>query len=242
MKIKLPPTALALLILAAAAFAQTVTITPKKTVYRRPKPIMKFKRTFSIRRPLAKAATPAISKAITAAISPEKILEINMKDELGEYQWLEEADYKVIFNRDGILCVNLWMTGTAAYPDSVERYVTVSSADAHVLKSGELFSNLPALAAAVRKKQRVEIKASSDEMKKDPENADVHPEQLFEEAKFTVAELNSFFIDAAGVTFVYDYGFPHVLTALEPGGQYHMSWNELKPFIKRGGLLARFVR
>ena len=233
---------LAASVLASTAFAQEVLVTPTKTVYRRPKPIMDFKKTFTIRRPIVKAGTPALSRKLTALIQPEKVLEINMKEELGEYQWLEEVDYKVLFNRDGILCVNLWMTGIAAYPDSVERYVTLDTAAAHVVRPGELFTNLSALAALVKTKQRSELRTATAEMKKDPESADVHPEELFSETKFTAADLGSYFIDATGVTFVYDYGFPHVLTALEPPGKYHMSWKELRPFIKRGGLLERFVR
>src|SRR5437868_6889719 len=108
-------TAFALLIIADCTFAQTVVVTPKKTTYRRPKPMYSSKRTFTIRRPIVKASTPQLSKSITAAISPEKVLEINMKDEMSDSQWLEEADYKVIFDRNGILSINIWMVGTAAY-------------------------------------------------------------------------------------------------------------------------------
>src|SRR5690348_5204265 len=68
--------------------AQTVVITPRKTVYRRPKPQIDFKKTFTVRRPLAKAANPALSRAITTAISPEKVLDLNIREEMGEYQWL----------------------------------------------------------------------------------------------------------------------------------------------------------
>src|SRR6478735_4067764 len=60
--------------------AQTVVITPKKTVYRRPKPQVDFKKTFTVRRPVAKTATPALSKKITTAISPEKVLELNIRE------------------------------------------------------------------------------------------------------------------------------------------------------------------
>ena len=52
----------------------------------------------------------------------------------------------------------------------------------------------------------------------------------------------NFPISDEGVTFYYDYGFPHVIQALAPDGQYFFKWAELKPFIKPDGLLARFVR
>ena len=84
-------TGLAVLFVASVT-AQTVTITGQKKVYTRTKPISGFKKTFTINRPLAKASTPALSQKITAAIDPVKVLEINIREELTETQWLSEAD------------------------------------------------------------------------------------------------------------------------------------------------------
>ena len=47
---------------------------------------------------------------------------------------------------------------------------------------------------------------------------------------------------AEGVAFDYDYGFPHVIKALEPDGELRFSWDEIKRFIKPGSLLAKHVR
>ena len=240
--VKVPAFAVILLLSAICALSQSVVITPKTTVYRRPKPRMDFKRTFSIRRPIATAATPALSKSITAAIHPDTILGIDLKEELGEGQWLEEADYKVIFNRDRLLSIQLWMTGTAAYPNSSTRYVVVDTSTGRRLRPADLFTNLRGLAARIKTLQRAEIGRAIVEIKKDPGNAEIQPEQLFEYANFTTKNLDAFFVDSKGVTFVYNYGFPHVLTALQPDGEYRLSWPQLKPFIRRGGLLARFVR
>ena len=33
-----------------------------------------------------------------------------------------------------------------------------------------------------------------------------------------------------------------MLIAVHPAGLYFFTWNEVKPFIKRGGLLAKFIR
>src|SRR5215203_1319870 len=151
------------------AFAQTVVITPKKTVYRRPKPLYAFKRTFTIRRPIAKASTPAISRAITKAISPESVLEINIKEELTEYQWLEEADYKLLFNQNGILCLELWMSGTAAYPDSVTKRVVVDIRKGVTVRSEDVLKNLTGLAALVRNAQLAEVSKATKEMESDPD-------------------------------------------------------------------------
>ena len=222
-----------------AICAQTVVITPRKTVYRRPKPLYDFKRTFTIKRAIARAATPALSRKITAAISPEKVLEVNVREELGEIQWLEETDYKVLYNQDGLLSIELWMTGTGAYPDSTIRRVVIDSKTGNVLTIPSVFSNLAGLASMIRKAQIKEVASATEEMKSDP---DAQPDQLFSETNFTTSDLNEFSISKDGITFYYDYGFPHVLEALQPDGQFHFTWNELKPFIKNDGLLARFVR
>jgi hypothetical protein len=240
---KLKPAIVALLVLiglAAIADAQTVVITPRKITYRRPKPQIDFKRTFTVRRPIARAATPALSRKITTAISPEKVLELNIKEELSEYQWLEEADYKVLFNENGILCIEQWMTGTAAYPDDVTRRVVVDIATGNVVTPDTAFSNLTALAKLVRKKQLAEIASATAEIKK--EDPETDPKDLFAETNFNVEDFKDFSVDLKGVTFYYDYGFPHAIVALQPSGEFHFSWSELKPYIKTGGLLARFVR
>jgi len=221
------------------SFAQNVVITPKKTVYRRPKPLYDLKKTFTVRRALAKGATPALSKKITTAISPEKVLELNIREEMNEYQWLEEADYKVLFNRNGVLCVELWMSGTAAYPDSVTKRVVVNVATGMAVRPADALKNLAGLAKLVKKAQAAEIAAATAEMKSDP---DARPEELFSEANFTASDFGDFAVNATGVTFFYDYGFPHVLEALQPSGEFHFTWAQLKPFIRTDGLLARFVR
>jgi hypothetical protein len=221
------------------AISQTVVITPKKTLYRRPRPQIDFKRTFTVRRPIAKASTPALSRKITSAISPEKVLELNIREELSEYQWLEEADYKVLFNQHGVLCLELWMTGTAAYPDSVTKRVVVNIATGSAVRPADVFKDLSSLAKLIRKAQLAEIAAATKEMKSDP---DARPDELFSETNFTVDDFKDFSVHANGVTFYYDYGFPHVLEALQPDGEFHFSWSQLKPFVRTDGLLARFVR
>jgi hypothetical protein len=198
-----------------------------------------FKRTFTIRRPIAKAATSALSKKITAAISPDSVLDINLREEMREYQWLEEADYKVLYNRNGVLSIELWMTGTAAYPDGVTKRIVVDIQNGKRVSIADAFSRLPQLATLIRKAQIQEVKKATEEMKSDP---DAQPEQLFSETNFTTEDLKEFSVNDKGVTFYYDYGFPHVLEGLQPDGEFMFDWQTLKPFVRRDGLLARFIR
>ena len=221
--------------------AQTVTITGQKKIYTRAKPIVGFKKTFSIRRPLAKASTPVLSRRISAAIDPVKVLDIDLQDELTESQWLSEADYEEVLNEKGVLTMMIWMEGSGAYSDGITKYVVVDVSRGSRVLHSDVFNDLPGLIAAIKKKQDAEVAEAIKTIKAEPDFGDGDPKQLFEYTDFEIKDLDNFAVDRAGVAFFYDYGFPNVLKALEPVGELRLSWTEIKPFIKPGGLLARFV-
>jgi len=227
---------------APALFAQTVVITPKKTVYRRPKPLMDFKKSFTVIRPRVKGLTPALNKKVETAISYEKVANFNLKEELTEIQWLEEASYEVNYNKNGILDITIFMSGSGAYPSVYQKTIVVNLKTGAQVRPPDVFTNLAGLAAEVKKAQRAEMKNATEEYKKDPETADFDGLEYFREANFTVKNLNEFSVSDKGVTFIYNYGFPHVVLALEPEGRFFYSWTELKSFVRRDGLLARFAR
>ena len=224
------------------AFSQSVVITPKKVTYKRPKPESEYKKTFEITYPKVKAATPALSKKIEDTISYQKNNNLNLKDELNEYQWLETAGYEVNYNKNGLLDIVLTTEGSAAYPSIFNKEIVVDLKSGNRLTAQNVFVKLPALAAAVGKMQLAEIKKAQADYKKDPESADFDGGEYFMSAKFTAKNLDEFKISDKGVTFTYDYGFPHVVLALQPDGEYFFSWAQVKPYIKADGLLARFVR
>ena len=234
---------LAIAISAAAipAFSQQVTVTGRKQTYTRPKPNSGYKKTFTIRRPMVKAATPALSRKISAAIDPAKVLDIRIQEDLTESQWLSEADYQVVFNDRGMLTVMLWMEGSGAYSDGVTKYAVLDVEKGIQLSPADVFTDIEGLVAAVKKKQDAEMAEAIKTIKANPEFGDGDPKQLFEYSDFKTEDLDNFAADMAGVAFFYDYGFPNVLKALEPEGELRLSWAEIKPFIRKDGLLARFV-
>ncbi|HQU85745.1 MAG TPA: hypothetical protein PKY59_21595 [Pyrinomonadaceae bacterium] len=231
-----------LAVFSAAAFAQSVVITSKKTTYTRKSPQMDFKKTFTVNRPIVKASTPALTKKIQTAISFEKVMGFNLKEEQTEIQWLEEADYEVHYNDKGILNIWLSMSGTGAYPSFNTESVVVNTKTGNAVKAADVFTNLQGLAKLVKKDQKEEIKASIEEIKKDKDFNEPNPETLFESTDFTVENLEGFSVDANGVTFQYSYGFPHVIQALEPSGAFVFTWKQLKPYIKPTGLFGQFVK
>jgi hypothetical protein len=235
-------TLLAIALLCPAIFAQSVIVTGKKTVYTRPKPFMAEKKTFWINHPRVKAATPSLSRKIQTAISFEKVIPLDVNEEINEVQWLEEADFSVGYNKNDILTVTLSIYGSGAYPSSSTKTVVVDTRTGTTVKPAAAFVNLNGLAAMVKRTQDEEIAKGIVEIRKDPEMNETDPDSLFENTNFTVADLEHFSVGDKGVTFIYDYGFPHVIQALEPSGSYFFTWDQLKPYIKREGLLSRIAR
>jgi hypothetical protein len=234
--------ALLLFVFVPATFAQSVTITPKKVVYKRPKTDMDYKKTFTIIYPKIKGVTPAIVKKIENTISYEKLYDFTIKEEIDEIQWLEEASYKTNYNKFGIFDITLFIMGSGAYPSESQKTVVVNLKTGERVKAADVFSNLAGLAAKVKTAQQAEMKKANEEYKKDPNAEDFDSTSYFENVDFTAENLDEFTVSDKGVTFIYDYGFPHVVQALQPEGRYFFSWTALKPYIKRDGLLARFVR
>ncbi|MEP6788162.1 MAG: hypothetical protein ABJB40_07015 [Acidobacteriota bacterium] len=229
--------------LSIAGYSQSVVITGNKVTYKRPKPISEYKKTFTINYPKVKASTPALSKKIEAAISYSSVLKLDLRGELRDEQWLEEADYEVGYNKNGILSIALSMDGSAAYPDGETKNVVVDLRSGTRVWPADVFSNLPGLLALVRKAKDKEVAQAIVDIKKVPENKDIDPSDQFKEAaKYNPMKLDQFSVADDGVTFHYDYGFPHVIEALQPPGEFKFTWKQLKPYIKAGGLLTKVAR
>jgi hypothetical protein len=232
-----------LAIFCMAVSAQSVVITGKKVTYKRPKPLVDFKKTFTVNYPKVKASTPALSRKIEAAISYDSNLEIRIKDELGDTQWLENADYEVGYNKNGILSIALSIEGTGAYPDGSTKYVVVDTRNGIKAKPEHVFTKLNGLLSLVNKAKDKEVATAIIEIKKDPENGDADIEAMFKNAdKYNKVSLDQFSVSDKGVTFHHDYGFAHVAQGLQPPGEFFFAWNDLKPYIKPSGLLGQFVR
>lgn len=242
MKLKLAFVIALLAACCVAAIGQTVTVTGKKVTYRRPRPIMKEKRTFWINHPKVKAATPALSRKIEREIGFEKVIPLDVKEEINEVQWLEEADFKVDYNKNGILVVTLSIYGTSAYPSSSTKTIVVDTRTGKRAMPADVFINLDGLAAMADAAQKKEIAAAIVEIKKDPDIGDTDPQDLFVDKTFGTDDIDEFSVDDKGVTLIYDYGFPHVIQALQPEGKYFFTWAQVRPYIKPGGLLTRIAR
>ncbi|HEV7683255.1 MAG TPA: hypothetical protein VGO68_14090 [Pyrinomonadaceae bacterium] len=164
---------------------------------------------------------------------------------IAEYRddaWLEEFSYEVGYNRNSILDITFSQTGSGAYPDDQSRHFAINLKNGRVFKASDVFivAKFGALAALVDAQLQDELKEIARESAKDlPEYKEIVESQG--ELKFAAKNLDDFSVSAKGITFLFDADYPHVIRAFEPGGQYFIRYEELKPYIKRDGALGQFI-
>ena len=187
-----------------------------------------------------------VLRKVRAALDLKNVFETS----LAEYRqdaWLEELDFKVNYNKHHLLDITFWQTGSGAYPDTHREHLTVSLQTGDVLKAADVFEPgaLHALAGLAHEKLLEEVKGLVKAVEDDKDILAEEKSSLKESLSalsFGVEDLDEFVVSDAGLTFLYDAGFPHVIQALEPEGEYFFSYSRLGPYIKRTGPLGRFVK
>lgn len=243
MKIKIVLLAALVLAFSTATFAQTVKVTPQKTVYTRtPKEGFEHKKTFTITAPKISGLSAALNKKAETALSFERVFDLKVEEERTEIFWLEEADYKIEYNKNGVLSAALYVSGSGAYPSEYTKHVVVDLKTGNAVKATDVFVKLPQLARFADTFLQARIKKEIAARRKDSAEDAKTLREMIAGAKFKPENLEFFGVNERGVSFYYDYGFPHVALALEPENRFFFTFAQLKPFIKPGGLLAGFVR
>jgi hypothetical protein len=166
-----------------------------------------------------------------------------IRSEFEESFWLTEITYKVNYNANFILDITFFESGVGAYPDTLTEHRIINLKTGALLKAADVFnsSSLGALVKLVDGAMRAELREEIKRFGRDESDAEFLRYKL-REAKFSVENLDNFSVNNTGVTFLYDFGFPHAIKALEPSGRYFFSYERLKGYIKRDGLLGVFVR
>ena len=238
---------------ASAAFAQkgSLEIVPQEKKYTRTgADVPDFKKDFTVRKPVIKTKLDQdVRDHIEDAIDFWRAFEMDLNESLTDYTWLESFDHEVLYNANDLLSIQLTAEGSAAYPSTAHRWVTVDTRTGEILIIDDLFTQetQPGLLKLINQKM---IANEAAAIKEDPEVGEALKDQrgAYDEdiqpraGKLDFDDISGFFITEKGVTFVYDYGFPHVMLALEPSGRYEFTFAELKPFVASGSLLEKLVR
>jgi hypothetical protein len=192
------------------------------------------------------AGNAAALRKIRALLQVKNIFDISVAEYRAD-TWLDEFDYKVNYNKNFILDIAFTQNGMGAYPDGQTRNFVINLKTGEVIKARDVFKAdaLKTLAEMVNRKLQEENEQTLNELKQDSsvtdEDRNYYREQ-YAQLKFEIKNLDDFSINDKGVTFLYDAGFPHVIQALEPNGQYFFSYAELRSFIKPEGQLGIFAR
>ena len=187
---------------------------------------------------------PSVLRKVRAALDLKNVFDTS----LAEYRqdaWLEELDFKVNYNKNYILDITFWAEGSGAYPDTHIEHLAISLKNGDVLKARAVFKadSLGTLARMANESLRAAV---AEQIKAVEEDRDLTEKASLKDEltglTFGVEHLDNFKVGDAGVTFLYDAGFPHVIQALEPDGEYFFTYAQLAPYIRRDGPLGRFVK
>jgi hypothetical protein len=155
--------------------------------------------------------------------------------------WLSSIDDKVLYNKHDLVSLLYTVEGSGAYPSTYLYYVNADVRTGRALIPSVVFrpDHLHALASRLDAKFQKEIKTALQT--KVPEALTVLKQELGGR-HFKVSDLKRFSLDSSGITFHYDYGFPHAVLDLQPAGEFHLSWADLKADLRLEGPLARMQR
>lgn len=219
------------------SLGQSVKIVPKKIVYVRPN-IDAENDTFGMKR--FSVTYPKIfsrkAKKIEALLSYEKAFDFKLEEEFEVERGIQKLAFRTLFNSKNILSVKLTLDAITFSDLHYYKFITINTKTAKIIEPAEVFKNLRGLAVKCRKSQLRAI----NEAKKEYSPKDYGT--LFDDVDFTIEELKGFTLGKKGITFHYPYRFGRTSIMFEPKSDYFFSWKELKPFIKRGGLLEQFIR
>lgn len=185
-----------------------------------------------------------VLRRVQALLQLKNIFDYSL-EEYRQDTWLSEFGYEVNFNRNHILDLTFSQDGSGAYPDLQTKHIAINLKDGTIIKAADVFAieKFSTLAGLINAKLQEELKTIQQELrdsKSDQEDIRISKEAQ-EQLEFKAENLDEFSIGAKGITFLYDAGYPHAIQAFEPVGKYFFSYRELKPFIKREGLLGQFV-
>lgn len=150
--------------------------------------------------------------------------------------------FDVNYNQRNLLDINLWMETMGAYPSTIVVHRIINLKTGELLKTAEVFNGpmLNKLLVKVIKLKEVEEKKAINDLESEEDKEDIL--DRFQRAKYDLKDLENFEVSNKGVTFLYDYEFPHVIQALQPNGSYFVSFEELEPFINPKGPLGIFLK
>jgi hypothetical protein len=161
------------------------------------------------------------------------------EDPEGIHPGVDAADFEVNANIRNVLSLTVNYETIYAYPDQQRVFFNFNANTGATVAITDILdaSALPVLAARFDAELQTRIAQLKQDFATDIASGDVDA-STWDNLHVTAEDLQSFSTTADGITFHYDAGFPHVIVALEPDGDFAMSIDELDEYISADGLWA----
>jgi hypothetical protein len=183
---------------------------------------------------------PAAERA-NAHLTAEKILGQSLDDVRNDAKLanasqmpsgVQGSTFKVPYHAHELLEIEAAVEFMGAYPSTQRFHVLIDLRTGNAI-GAEAFvaARVPALVKRLEAMRAAEAKAA---MKTEPALKD-----LVAGAQFEAKDLADFSPRPEGITFNFEYGFPHVAVAIQPPGRYSLLWSEVSPDVDPSGPLAR---
>jgi hypothetical protein len=192
--------------------------------------------------------SPTAAEKIKEALSLE-VLEGMGAEEIREWeaqtgicQGFCGHSFDTIYDRHCIFSIKRMAEYNGAYPTEVWTYHHFDKRTGNKLKATDLFieSKLDSIVAECN--EAIAITIESDRKEVAAEDLAEFDELIQSRPPFTKENLNEFYISKYGITFVYDFEFPHVRWDLEPSGELFVLDETMRGWIKPNGPLAFLMK
>jgi hypothetical protein len=158
-------------------------------------------------------------------------------------QGMTECTRDVHYNANNLLTIKESISGIGAYPSSSFSYFTVSLVTGEPVSTASLFKKEKH--AEIRTFVQKELRKLLDDVLVDlKKEKDESLEFVKESGETALAQeqMPEFFLDGTLFFFQFHWGFPHVITALEPSGEVEITKEVLSSWINPEGPLNFFLK
>ncbi len=227
-----------------------VTITPKTATFtwRRPDSDPNSTSRSDVKK--AKLRYPTVTGLVDSGLQDKIQTSIDLKRAFGksitemeadfqENHWIAKMDYEVNYNDRGVLSLTYNGYGVGAYSSNFVRYQSVNLRNGEILRPHDLFTveGLGSIALMVDRQLQQAIQTKVAELDKDDNAKDID-RAIFRAHRFRIKHLNDFTVTPEGVIFHYRFGFPHVILAAEPKGDFLIPHAQLKSYLRNNSPIA----
>jgi hypothetical protein len=176
--------------------------------------------------PRAVSPDPARARAIQA------ILDAQTTEYRSDDCWLTFLDYAVHHDANGVLDVSFRASGSGAYPSLQTTHVAIDLAKLERIRADGAFSarSLAELVSVLKRRLAGAWNAAEK----------AHPEvyRQRDTPQFRREHLENFVVHSEGVTFLFDFGLPHVIEVATPESEFSFTQAEIRRFVEPKGPLG----